>query len=208
MHLPKCVTMLRALCSSALTWLVDCRWGWEILYKHKITSLRTTLHCSVKCKRYECPDFYRGHITVNAAWPMQTSVPFRANSCLNLKCGWRRHVDGMTQLRNLQRHSEAKLSSILHRNAPLNVLTMWRALFSSALAWLVDGRWGREVLYKHKLTSFTTALHCSVKFKRYECPDFCKGHITINAAQPRQMSDYQAAPLTQATILHVGKLFM
>jgi hypothetical protein len=47
----------------------------------------------------------------------------------------------------------------------LNFVTMRKALYSSALTWLVNGRWRREVLYKHKLTSLTTALHCSAKLK-------------------------------------------
>ena len=38
--------------------------------------------------------------------------------------------------------------------------TMRRALCSSTLTWLVDARWGRYILYKHKLTSLTTALLC------------------------------------------------
>jgi hypothetical protein len=36
-----------------------------------------------------------------------------------------------------------------------NVLIMQRAPYSSALTWLVDGRWRWEVLYKLKLTSLT-----------------------------------------------------
>jgi hypothetical protein len=52
---------------------------------------------------------------------------------------------------------------------------------------LVDGRWRREVQYKHKLTSlttsFTTALLYSMKLKKYACPDFCRSLITLNAPE-------------------------
>ena len=90
----------------------------------------------------------------------------------------------------VQRQNQAPYRIAVHLS---NVVTMWRALYSSALTLLVDGRWGQEVLYKHKITflptSFTTVLHCSVKHKQYECPDFCRGRITVNTARPMQMSD-------------------
>jgi hypothetical protein len=36
----------------------------------------------------------------------------------------------------------------------------------------------------NELVSFTTALHCAAKHKKYECPDFCRGHITIKTDWP------------------------
>jgi hypothetical protein len=46
-----------------------------------------------------------GHLTVNFG--------------LIRKCGRRRHKDGVTLLRSLRSHAEAKLSSVPHRRAPL-----------------------------------------------------------------------------------------
>lgn len=74
----------------------------------------------------------------------------------------------VTQLRGLWEHAEAKLSSIPHRG--LCIVPHWHD-------WLTI-RGGREVQYKHKLTFFPTALRCSVKRKKFECPDNRRGRTT------------------------------
>lgn len=72
----------------------------------------------------------------------------RANSCLNQKCGRRRRMDGVTQSQRLQRHAEAKLSSVPHRHPPLKFCNNAEG----------DGRRGWEVQYKHKFISLTTSI--------------------------------------------------
>jgi hypothetical protein len=76
-----------------------------------------------------------------------------------------------------------------------NGVTMWRAPYSSTLTWLVDGRWGWDVLYEHKLTSLTSTLLreaqrvCLIWLRRKpHCSECC----TVNG---RRRIDH-AAPLT------------
>ena len=94
-----------------------------------------------------------------------------------------------------------------------------RALYSSKCTWLVDVSWGREVLYKQTHFFDNLFYNCSVwQGTIYECPDFCRGHITINAAcQCRCWIDHSAPlkivdlPITtglecgpQLSITHLG----
>ena len=63
-----------------------------------------------------------------------------------------------------------------------NCVTMRRAfigLFSSAFTWLVDGRCGREVLYKRKLTSLTNSFTTALRSTRNTMPHVYQIHQSI-----------------------------
>ena len=73
-------------------------------------------------------------------------------------------MQGVMQLWSLQRHAEVKPSTVPHHHAPPK---RWNNTEGS-VELHIDSSWGRYILYKHKLTSLTTALHCSVMHKKYD----------------------------------------
>jgi hypothetical protein len=121
--------MQRAPYSSALTWLADSRWWWEVLYKHKLTSLTTSFTTALLNRSA----LLHKEQEVWMAWLLQRpyhckyctdkadsdhELPLKVHLCLNWKCGRRRYMDGMTQMWSPRKHAEAKCSSLLYSRAP------------------------------------------------------------------------------------------
>lgn len=121
-----------------------------------------------------------GHIPVH-----RRSGWYKIQFILDLWGGRSSHMDGVTQFRSLQRHTDANLSAIPHRIAPLIFFaTMGRAQYSSTLTWqadwlTVDG--GGRSLYKTQTHFHVNFLHnSSEKCKKHECPNHSK-YCTANA---------------------------
>ena len=55
-------------------------------------------------------------------WTALSGADLKANLCLIRKCGRKLCMEGVTQLRRIRRHAEAKISSVLHRRVPPQIV--------------------------------------------------------------------------------------